>query len=64
MGLKIAWGTAVDWPAVAAGAGISFITAYATIGLFLAFVQRIGMMPFVIYRLLLGAGLILLLAAG
>jgi undecaprenyl-diphosphatase len=36
------------------GLVISFIIAYYTIHLFLAFVMKIGMLPFVIYRVLLG----------
>jgi undecaprenyl-diphosphatase len=39
----------------------SMIFAFLTIKLFLNFVEKIGMMPFVIYRLLLGAVLILLI---
>ena len=37
------------------GTGISAIVAYFTIGFFLRVVNRIGMMPFAIYRVLLGA---------
>lgn len=37
---------------------VSAISAYACIHLFLGFIQRIGMQPFVIYRVLLGAYLI------
>jgi undecaprenyl-diphosphatase len=40
---------------------VSMIFAFLTIKLFLNFVEKIGMMPFVIYRLLLGAILILLI---
>ena len=40
---------------------VSMIFAFLTIKLFLSFVEKIGMMPFVIYRLLLGAILILLI---
>lgn len=40
------------------GAGFSFVAAYFCITLFLAFISRIGMLPFVIYRLLLGFGLL------
>ena len=52
---------AVDWSALAYGALFSFVSAYACIALFLNFINRIGMTPFVIYRLLLGAILIILL---
>ncbi|MEY6433563.1 undecaprenyl-diphosphate phosphatase [Thioalkalicoccus limnaeus] len=50
----------VDWFALALGATLSFIVAYLTIHYFLQFVERVGMLPFVIYRVLLG-GLILVL---
>ena len=40
---------------------VSMIFAFLTIKLFLNFVEKIGMMPFVIYRLILGAILILLI---
>ena len=50
----------VDWFSLSAGALLSFITAYLCIHFFLRFIERIGMGPFVIYRLVLG-GLILLL---
>lgn len=46
---------AVDWLAMGLGVGLSFVSAYACISLFLAWISRIGMLPFVIYRLLLGA---------
>jgi undecaprenyl-diphosphatase len=55
--------TAVDWSALAIGAGLSFAVAYTTIHLFLTFIERVSMLPFVLYRLLLGAvilGLVLL----
>ena len=40
---------------------ISMIIAFLTIKLFLNFVERIGMIPFVIYRIILGVFLIILL---
>ena len=49
---------AVDWSALAYGALFSFVSAYICISLFLTWINRIGMFPFVIYRLLLGAVLI------
>lgn len=49
----------VDWTAVFAGIVLSGISAYLCIHYFLAFIKRIGMMPFVIYRLVLG-GLLLM----
>jgi undecaprenyl-diphosphatase len=51
----------VDWQAMLWGILLSFLAAYACIHYFLRFIERIGMLPFVIYRLLLGA-LILTLA--
>ncbi len=49
----------VDWNALLLGVILSFIAAYSCIHLFLRFVERIGMLPFVIYRLLLGGAIIL-----
>lgn len=46
---------AVDWNALLLGAALSFVAAYLCIRLFLRFIQTMGMTPFVIYRLLLGA---------
>ncbi|NCP64733.1 MAG: undecaprenyl-diphosphate phosphatase [Paraglaciecola sp.] len=48
----------VDWLALLTGALISFVCAYTCIFLFLAWISRIGMLPFVIYRLLLGTVLL------
>lgn len=45
----------VQWTALWLGALISAVTAYACIALFLRLLERIGMLPFVLYRLLLGA---------
>jgi undecaprenyl-diphosphatase len=50
-----------DWVALGLGAAVSAVVAYATIRWFLAFLGRMGMAPFAIYRLLL-AGLIVLFA--
>ena len=52
--------TAVDWYALGLGVLLSGVTAYLAISLFLRFIERIGMWPFVIYRVLLG-GIILIL---
>ncbi|GAA6183555.1 undecaprenyl-diphosphate phosphatase [Aliiglaciecola sp. NS0011-25] len=46
--------TSVDWEALFYGIGLSFISAYACIFLFLSWISKIGMLPFVIYRLVLG----------
>ena len=48
----------VDWGALVMGALLSGISAYLCIHFFLVFIKRIGMQPFVIYRLLLGVALI------
>ena len=44
----------VDWAALCAVSAVSFISAYLTIHWFLKLVERTGMLPFVIYRLVLG----------
>jgi undecaprenyl-diphosphatase len=49
---------AVDWAAVWVGAILSGISAYLCIHYFLAFIKRIGMQPFVAYRLVLGVVLL------
>ena len=48
----------VDWSAIALGVAVSAVSAWICIYYFLAFINRIGMMPFVVYRLLLGAVLL------
>ncbi len=52
-------GAATDWSAVLAGIAISGISAYLCIHYFLEFIKRMGMQPFVIYRIALGMVLIL-----
>ncbi|MEQ6885805.1 undecaprenyl-diphosphate phosphatase [Salicola sp. Rm-C-2C1-2] len=54
-------GGATDWHAIAWGTLLSFISALLCIHLFLRFLERIGLMPYVIYRLVLGALLVLVL---
>lgn len=49
---------AVDWFDMGVGALLSFVSAYACIHYFLILVDKLGMMPFVIYRLCLGVGLL------
>ncbi len=39
-------------------AGLSFVAAYAAIWVFMSLVDRIGLLPFVIYRVVLGLGLL------
>ncbi len=43
-------------------AGLSFLAAYACIALFMKWISRIGMLPFMLYRLALGAALLTWLA--
>lgn len=45
----------VDWRALWLGSLVSGVSAYACIHYFLAFIKRIGMQPFVAYRVVLGA---------
>ncbi|MEX0738720.1 MAG: undecaprenyl-diphosphate phosphatase [Pseudohongiella sp.] len=51
-------GNDTDWQAMFAGVVISGISAYLCIHYFLGFIKRIGMQPFVIYRIALGLVLI------
>ena len=51
-------GGAVDWRALVIGCATSGIAAYLCIHVFLKLLERIGMLPFVIYRLLLGGILV------
>ena len=50
----------VDWTALVTVTAVSFISAYLTIHWFLKLVEWTGMLPYVIYRLFLGAVLIAL----
>ncbi len=47
----------VDWLLLGMGAVVSGVTAYLCIALFLRLLDRIGMMPFVYYRVVLAAAL-------
>jgi undecaprenyl-diphosphatase len=49
---------AVDWWLMISGVMVSAITAYLCIHFFLKLLERIGMLPFVVYRLLLGVVLL------
>ncbi|MCK0744470.1 undecaprenyl-diphosphate phosphatase [Chromohalobacter nigrandesensis] len=51
-------GGGVAWGTLIAGTLMSFIAAWLCIKLFLAALDRIGMLPFVIYRLILGVVLL------
>ena len=48
-------GAAVEWGLMAAAALLAAVTAYACIGLFLRLLERVGLMPFVYYRIVLAA---------
>ena len=48
-------GEAFNWQMMAVGTAVSGITAYACIAVFLRLLDRVGMMPFVYYRLVLAA---------
>ncbi len=50
--------TPVPWGDLAAGTLLSGLSAYLCIHFFLVFIRRIGMQPFVVYRLILGVALI------
>ncbi len=50
-------GAAVDWTATGLGVAVSAVTGYACIHVLLRFIERVGLLPFTIYRLLL-AGVI------
>ncbi|GGK81070.1 undecaprenyl-diphosphate phosphatase [Amphritea balenae] len=47
-------GTADQWTMVIAGSLVAALSAYSCIHLFLKWLDKIGMLPFVIYRMLLG----------
>lgn len=50
---------AADWNALLIGTLIAAVSAYLCIHAFLRLIERIGMWPFVLYRLLLGGALLL-----
>ena len=51
---------AVHWTPILVGVVVSAVSAYACIHFFLKLLDRIGMLPFVIYRFVLGAMLLVL----
>lgn len=51
-------GAAVNWLVIAVGVSMSFIAAFLCIHFFLKIIERMGMLPFVLYRLVLGAALL------
>ncbi len=60
----IGQGAAVDWLLLCSAAAFAALSAYACISLFLRLLERVGLMPFVWYRLALGTLLIGLVIAG
>ena len=48
----------VNWTSIAFASITSFVAAYICIEFFLKLVEKIGMVPFVVYRVLLGIGLL------
>lgn len=53
--LKVALGGAsIDWPQFFLAAGFAALAGWACIALFLALLQRVGLLPFILYRLALG----------
>lgn len=48
----------IDWYGLGLGIAVSGLSAYGCIGWFLRFLERVGIVPFVLYRLALGAVLI------
>ena len=50
----------VDWALLFMGFAVSALVAYVTIVFFLRLLERLGMLPFVIYRLMLGVVLLFL----
>ena len=50
----------VAWVDIALGLGISTLSAYACIHLFLQLIERIGFMPFIIYRMILGVAILMI----
>ncbi|MBK1645690.1 undecaprenyl-diphosphatase [Thiocapsa imhoffii] len=51
----------IDWFSLSLGAALSFVFAYLAIHYFLKFIERVSMLPFVIYRVLLGILILVLL---
>lgn len=57
-------GAYVDWLMLASAAGVAAVAAYSCIALFLKLLGKIGLMPFVWYRLALGAILLWFVLGG
>jgi len=54
--------TAIAWGQLITGAVISGVVAYLSIQFFMRFVNRVGLLPFAIYRLVLAAAILYVLA--
>ena len=63
-GMQLLQLTMVPWFDILLGAALSAVTAYCCIHVFLTWVNRIGMLPFVAYRMILGTILIAILLSG
>lgn len=61
-GITLAGADDVPWGSMFAGGLVAGVTAYLAIHFFLGFIKRLSMMPFVLYRLVLGAILLLMVA--
>lgn len=59
-GFQLSTELAVNWLELTLGALFSFAVAYMCIHLFISLVSKIGMMPFVIYRIILGITLLII----
>ncbi len=59
---QLAGSMAMPWSAIGIGTLVSFISAFACIKVFLALLNRVGVLPFVLYRLALGCVLLGLLS--
>ncbi len=60
-GLSLLEQAGVDWFSISLGVVISAISAYVCIHYFLAVINRMGMLPFVVYRMILGLFLLVLI---
>ena len=58
-GLEADGSAATPWSGLALGFALAAASAFACIAAFMRFVERVGMAPFAIYRILLGAALLL-----
>ena len=54
----------IGWPVMIAGILVSFVVGYASIAWLLKFVSKHSFTPFVVYRIALGALIIVLLSLG